>query len=311
MNSLIKMLLIPMILTAFAATSPTANGFSDVESGDEHYVAVSYLEENGIIEGYYDGTFQPYQKVNRAEALKMLTLASGIFSEDDLGNREIDEDAPRPFTDTPLSAWYTKYLVAAKESGIINGYEDDTFRPNQTINLVEALKIFLKSYDESICEEENREYIFFDTPEEAWFTPYTLCAGTRGLLDIAGTNEIFPDQEMTRGYLAEIIYRMIKSQEGYKFGKATFYGKALQGNYTASGEIFDYNLMTAAHRWLPFGTVVEVTNLANNKSIQVKINDRGPYGYGRVIDLSSAAFDEIAWLGTGIINVQFKITHHP
>ena len=97
------------------------------------------------------------------------------------------------------------------------------------------------------------------------------------------------------------------SKKGYEFGKATWYGAALQGNYTASGSIFDYHQMTAAHKTLPFGTMVKVTNMANGESIEVEITDRGPYGPGRVIDLTSAAFEEIASLGAGVIYVQYEI----
>ncbi|MFA5948577.1 MAG: septal ring lytic transglycosylase RlpA family protein, partial [Candidatus Gracilibacteria bacterium] len=91
------------------------------------------------------------------------------------------------------------------------------------------------------------------------------------------------------------------------FGKATYYGAAVQGNGTASGETFDMNVFTAAHKTLPFGTIVKATNLANGKSVEVKINDRGPYGAGRVLDLSSSAFKELAPLSTGVITIQYEV----
>lgn len=283
--------------------------FSDVNQGDKYYVAITYLKENGIINGYEDGTFRAEQDIDRAQALKMLTLASGVFSEENL-----EEDlGERPFQDTPLSEWYTKYLAAAKEKGIISGYDDKTFKPWKNINLAEALKIFLNGfedidYESALAKEDSYTT---DTPEGEWFTKYTAYAISKGLINIYSDNTINPTQTMTRGYLAEIIYRMEMSKDGYEFGKATWYGAATQGHKTASGEIFDYNLMTAAHKYLPFGTIIEVTNLANGKSVQVSINDRGPYGYGRVLDLSSGAFKEIASLGSGIINVQYKIVHLP
>jgi len=297
-----KLLLIPMILSACGSTPVIA--FNDVEPGDRHYVAITALQQEGIIDGYADNTFKSWQNINRAEALKMLTMATGIFEETP------DETEEDPFTDTPSSQWYSKYLIAAKEKGIIDGYEDGSFKPEQTINLAETLKIFLECHD-NIIYPNIEDYLFEDTPANDWFTSYTAYAASRGLIDIQLSNRIYPEQEMTRGYLAEIIYRMKRFSQGYKFGKATFYGSAVQGNYTASGETFDMNLFTAAHKTLDFGTIVEVTNLANGKSVQVKINDRGPYGAGRVIDLSSAAFAEIASLGTGVINVEFKIVSTP
>lgn len=198
------------------------------------------------------------------------------------------------------------YLAAAKEKGIIEGYDDGSFRPEQNINLVEALKIYLSSFDNIIFPNLNN-YIFLDTPENAWFTPYTAYSAQRGMLEINLENKIFPDQELTRGYLAEIIYRKKKSGEGFDFGKATFYGANVQGSNTASGQTFDMNLFTAAHKTLPFNTIVRVTNLANGKTVDVKITDRGPYGPGRVLDLSSGAFKEITDLWRGIINVQYEV----
>ena len=72
-------------------------------------------------------------------------------------------------------------------------------------------------------------------------------------------------------------------------GNASFYSKAHHGKKTASGERFDMNALTAAHRTLPFGSRVKVTNRSNNRSIVVRINDRGPFVRGRIIDLSVAA----------------------
>lgn len=303
------LVLIITLISPLTVFSPTAKAtFSDVDIEDMHYVAITYLEEQGIISGYEDGTFQANEKVNRAEALKMLTLASDFFTEEDLskidsGNFEMEN---APFTDTPIEAWYIPYLAAAKEKGIIEGYEDGSFMPDQNINLVEALKIYLSSFDNIIFPNLS-DYLFVDTPENAWFTPYTAYSAMRGMLEINLENKIFPDQEVTRGYLAEIIYRKKKSGEGFDFGKATFYGANVQGSNTASGQTFDMNLFTAAHKTLPFNTIVRVTNLANGKTVDVKITDRGPYGPGRVLDLSSGAFKQISDLWRGIINVQYEI----
>ncbi|MBD3361001.1 septal ring lytic transglycosylase RlpA family protein [Candidatus Peregrinibacteria bacterium] len=307
MKKFIHLLLIPMIISILTAEN-IACGFSDVESGDEHYVSITYLEKQGIIDGYDDNTFRAFEKINRAEALKMLTIASGVFLEEEMEKIKIEES---PFTDTPKMDWYTKYVQAAKDNNLIHGYEDGTFRPEKTINLAETIKIFISSFENLEYPALTEDNLFFDTPIDEWYAIYIAFAKQKGLLNISANNEIFPHREMTRGYVAEIIYRMIKSSENYEFGKATFYGSAVQGHLTASGETFDMNKFTAAHKYLPFGSIVEVTNLANDKSVQVRITDRGPYGYGRVLDLSSGAFSEIAWLGTGIINVQYKIVHLP
>jgi rare lipoprotein A len=90
-------------------------------------------------------------------------------------------------------------------------------------------------------------------------------------------------------------------------GLASWYGGKFQGRLTSSGEVFDTNLLTAAHKTLPFGTLVKVTNLANGRSALVKINDRGPFVEGRIIDLSRAAAEQIDMVGTGTARVSVEV----
>lgn len=82
-------------------------------------------------------------------------------------------------------------------------------------------------------------------------------------------------------------------------GTASWYGNPHDGNKTASGEIFNKNQLTAAHRTLPFGTIVEVTNQNNGKKVTVKINDRGPFHGSRIIDLSEQAAIQIGIKNSG------------
>ena len=90
-------------------------------------------------------------------------------------------------------------------------------------------------------------------------------------------------------------------------GVASWYGAPYDGRRAASGEIYDMEQLTAAHRTLPFDTWVEVTNLSNRKRVDVRINDRGPFVDGRVIDLSYAAAREIDMLGPGTARVRLKV----
>lgn len=87
-------------------------------------------------------------------------------------------------------------------------------------------------------------------------------------------------------------------------GQASWYGRELHGNRTASGERFDMNALTAAHRTLPLGSYARVKNLDNGRSVVVKINDRGPHARRRTIDLSWAAAREIAMVGAGTAQVE-------
>ncbi|MGH9894813.1 MAG: septal ring lytic transglycosylase RlpA family protein, partial [bacterium] len=79
------------------------------------------------------------------------------------------------------------------------------------------------------------------------------------------------------------------------------------GQKTANGEVFNQNKLTAAHRTLPLGTTVEVTNVTNGKSVEVKINDRGPFVNGRVIDVSGAAAVRLGMKETGLARVQIEV----
>ncbi|WP_193049388.1 septal ring lytic transglycosylase RlpA family protein [Pseudoalteromonas undina] len=90
-------------------------------------------------------------------------------------------------------------------------------------------------------------------------------------------------------------------------GKASFYADKYHGRLTASGERFSQQAATAAHLKLPFDTRVKVTNIANNKSVVVRINDRGPYIRGRIIDLSKAMFKKIADPKVGVIDVSVTV----
>ena len=90
-------------------------------------------------------------------------------------------------------------------------------------------------------------------------------------------------------------------------GVASYYGKKFHGRKTASGERFNMQAMTAAHKTLPFGTKVRVTNPSNGRSVIVRINDRGPYAHGRTIDLSRAAAQEIGIISRGHGTVELDI----
>lgn len=90
-------------------------------------------------------------------------------------------------------------------------------------------------------------------------------------------------------------------------GMASYYGNELAGNRTASGERFDPGQLTAAHRSLPFGSMVRVTNTSNGDSVIVRINDRGPFAHGRVIDVSQAAAREIDMHRSGTARVKLAL----
>jgi rare lipoprotein A len=101
------------------------------------------------------------------------------------------------------------------------------------------------------------------------------------------------------------------SRAKLEFGLASWYGIGFNGNQTASGEPFDMRALTAAHRELPLGTKIKVTNLYNSKSAMVRVNDRGPHVAGRVVDLSAAAARSLGFLRQGLTPVQVEVVACP
>lgn len=90
-------------------------------------------------------------------------------------------------------------------------------------------------------------------------------------------------------------------------GKASFYADKFEGRPTASGEKYKHNKLTAAHKTLPFGTKVKVTNLSNNLTVEVVVNDRGPYVDGRIIDLSKSAAEKLDFVNQGLAEVSVEV----
>lgn len=94
-------------------------------------------------------------------------------------------------------------------------------------------------------------------------------------------------------------------------GQASWYGHPYHGRRTASGEIYDMRQLTAAHRTLPLGTRALITHLGNGRTVEVRINDRGPFVWGRIVDLSRAAAERLGGLGAGLFPVRLRILGLP
>ena len=105
----------------------------------------------------------------------------------------------------------------------------------------------------------------------------------------------------------DYIEEAVKEAKDKISGIVSWYADKFHGKKTSSGEAYDKNEYTAAHKSLPFGTKVKVTNQNNGKSVVVKINDRGPHTKNRLMDLSRAAFTEIGSINAGILNVDMEV----
>lgn len=108
-----------------------------------------------------------------------------------------------------------------------------------------------------------------------------------------------------------IVFFFSCSHKVTEAGKASYYADKFEGRQTSNGEIFKQRKKTAAHRTLPFGTMVTVKNIANGKTVKVRINDRGPFVKGRMIDLSKKAARKLDMVDEGIANVEIKYKNAP
>lgn len=120
-------------------------------------------------------------------------------------------------------------------------------------------------------------------------------------------DDIFKSLEELKNDQPNNVDTDISNFTHYQAGTASYYGERWNGRRTSNGEVFNTKLLTAAHRTLPFGTLVRVTNQHNGKSVIVRINDRGPFKKGRVIDLSKAAFESIESINRGLTKVKLEI----
>jgi rare lipoprotein A len=113
---------------------------------------------------------------------------------------------------------------------------------------------------------------------------------------------------MTKSFFATVFYfLMFSATAQVQTGKASFYADKFEGAATASGEKYRHNKLTAAHRSLPFGTKVKVTNTSNQKSVEVTINDRGPWVDNRIIDLSRSAAQKLDFINQGLADVEITV----
>ncbi len=135
----------------------------------------------------------------------------------------------------------------------------------------------------------------------------TACAS-----DYATRRAYFEQDSSRRSAEVHKSKRSNRLYQGLTFeGRCSYYGKKFHGRQTASGESFNMYAKTAAHRKLPFNTIVKVTNLKNNKSVRVRINDRGPFKKDRIIDVSYGAARYLNMIQDGTVPVQLKIVQLP
>ncbi len=192
-----KILLFPAVFLLMSL-SAAAMSFPDVPKDHPNYNAIEYLRDKGVIEGYPDGTYKPDIPVNRAEAMKIITLAT------DLG---VSGDFPQVFPDVKEGDWFFSYVMAAQNKGIVEGYGDGEFKPGRTVSLSESLKMLIESAGATTPSPDGT--VFTDVIRDDWFAKYALYARNKNMIFADDYGKIYPHKEMDRGSFAEIAYRMM------------------------------------------------------------------------------------------------------
>jgi len=191
-----------IFLTAIAVVillAPMAHAldipFSD-HIGNRWQSGIEFVYNHGIVQGYPDGTYKPNKTLNRAELLKIIVASSFDASSYN------SYDSSSCFSDISAGLWYTKYICFAKNKGIVQGYSDDTFKPDKDVNFVEALKIMFKGMDVSLTSESEDPWYqkYYNTADDKYLVPYEL----QGQFD----------QKLSRAQTAEVIMRILSLDAG-------------------------------------------------------------------------------------------------
>lgn len=166
---------------------------------------------------------------------------------------------------------------------------------------------FVVAWEEEVLVTVNRQTILPDTTENPAEDVLQMANRLRRLLGDApalSRVEGMPEPARPAAPQVGIVTSTLT-------GTASWYGPGFHGRRSASGEVFNQNALTAAHRTLPFGTRVRVTNLRTGQQVVVRINDRGPFSRGRIIDLSAAAASQIGLRASGVGQVQVEVLSNP
>lgn len=184
-----------ILLLTIITQVPSSLAFSDVGSQNDE-TAIEYLYNEGIVDGYSDGTYRPDASINRAELLKILV-------ESRLSHVTDEEDC---FTDV-TDAWFAKYVCTAEEEGWVQGYGDGSFGPGKNINRAEAIAMLFKVYADEL-ELASGEADYLDVSAAAWYADYLYTGRDLGVL--SANAYFYPANEISRGDVAAALYRLLQ-----------------------------------------------------------------------------------------------------
>ncbi len=258
--------------------------FTDLEPGAWY---INFLKEaviRRLVTGYTDNTIKPNKSVTKGE---LYTLLYRVVPE------ELKMASPVPQAkDINENDWFFDGLQFALSQKINNTDQDGNINPLRELNRGHVAQ-FISDYI-NWHTEKTKPIPVVKTPAAPTPIPTIQQPVTPNPFD---PTSLSSNQNNT------------DKNSPNSFGDASFYADIFEGKITASGEVFSQQKLTAAHKTLPFGTVLKVTNRENAKTINVTVTDRGPFIAGRIIDLSKLAFNSIADLSSGVINVSIEVVN--
>ncbi len=239
---LVGVMVFALSVNSVVALSTIPKPFNDVETNNFAFKEISWLKDNKVVQGYEDGTFHPGALITRAEFLKMVYEADPAYVGSVAPKACLDvaytgtgsDPNPthcgyKPFTDVPTNEWYSKYVSKAKSEGIISGYGDGTFKPDNKINFAEALKIVINQYlpDEQpidgLCKggdyNDERDGDDEHLDKDAWYYRYVKIADATCISDFGSSafgmwGYLNVGVEITRADMAKLLYRALARSEG-------------------------------------------------------------------------------------------------
>lgn len=243
--------------------------FLDVEFVNPNYDAIAYVQTQGIVSGYEDGTFGPFKKINRAEFTKILIGAQ--FTE-----QEIEACVPKlSFSDVFGNEWFAPYVCEAGNNGIISGYSDGTFRPSDNVNFAEASKILGGAFD-------------YETGTDAiWYKPFVQALESRGAIP---TSICSFDQSISRGDMAEMIYRL-KEAVSDKPSTAFFAEDAdlidstiFSKQYSVKARTWGNGISTTSDGgYIVTGTTIPICEMCDTDAYISKLTSQGAVEWTRLV----------------------------
>jgi hypothetical protein len=184
-------------LTPTHTVTPCPMNFSDVNPPDYFYEAVRYLFCDGVISGYSDGTFRPYNNATRGQLCKIIVLAR---------HWPIDTTGGPHFSDVPTTHAFYQYVETAFNHGVISGYEDGTFRPQNNVTRGQITKIVVLAMGWALdCPTQH----FSDVPPSHAFYCYVETAYSHGIISGYDDGTFRPQNNATRGQISKIVYEAV------------------------------------------------------------------------------------------------------